>query len=96
MLQNVLSDFYVLSSDHSIYAWFFLSDGWKSRDFECQAEMNGIRVLSADRFVIGDHRPPNCVRLALTGPPDLLTYKRGLDVLASVLKKEGGVINHIW
>ena len=96
LLRDTLGDFTVTCSDQAIYAWLFLPSPWNSRDFEQEAEKNGVRVLSADRFVVGMHPAPNCVRLAFTGPSEIATLKKGLDILASILKKEGGVISPIW
>lgn len=96
LLQDTLGDFTVTCSDQTIYAWLFLPSPWSSRDFEQEAEKNGVRVLSADRFVVGMHPAPNCVRLAFTGPSEISTLKKGLDILVSILKKEGGIISPIW
>lgn len=96
LLRDTLAEFEVTSSEQSIYAWLHLPDTWPSRDFEQEAEKNGVRVLSADRFVVGAHKAPNCVRLAFTGPPDIASLKKGLDILVGILKKEGGVITPIW
>ncbi len=96
LIRNTLSDFTVTCSEQSIYAWLFLPDAWQARDFEQQAEKNGVRVFSADKFVVGSLPAPNCVRIAVTGPPDIPSLKRGLDILVSILKKEGGIITPIW
>ena len=96
VVQNALAEFSITCSAESNYAWLFLPDSWQSKEFERQAEKNGVRVFSADRFVVGPFTPPNCVRLSLTGPKDIPTLKRGLDVLSGLLKKEGDLITPIW
>lgn len=96
LIRDTLSGFDVTCSEHSIYAWLFMPDSWQARDFEQQAEKNGVRVFSADKFVVGSFPAPNCVRLAVTGPADTPSMKKGLDILVSILKKEGGVITPIW
>lgn len=96
LLRDVLADYEVTSSEQAIYAWLFLPESWNSKDFEQEAEQNGVRVLSASRFVAGDHTAPNCVRLAFTGPPDLPSLKQGLATLVSIMQKEGSVVTPIW
>lgn len=96
ILRDTLTGFDLASSGQNIYAWLFLPDSWPSRDFEQQAEKNGVRVFSADKFAVGGRSAPNCVRLAVTGPLDIASFKKGLDILVSILKREGGVITPIW
>ncbi len=96
LIRDTLNGFTVSCSEQSIYAWLHLPCSWSARDFEQQAEKNGVRVFAADRFTVGSEPAPNCVRLAVTGPADIPTLKKGLDILVSILKKEGGVITPIW
>ena len=96
VLHEILAGFTVASSPDSIHAWLHLPDNWKARDFERQAEKNGVRVFSADRFMVGTFPPPNCIRLSLTGPSDMHAFKKGLGILAGMLKKEDGIITPIW
>lgn len=96
IVRDALSDFSVVCSEDNAYAWLFLPDSWQSKEFERQAEKNGVRIFAADRFTVGPFEPPNCVRLALTGAKDPVTLKRGLDILVSLLKKEGDLITPIW
>ena len=96
VVRDTLADFSTVCFEDNAYAWLFLPDSWQPKEFERQAEKNGVRVFAADRFVVGSFTPPNCVRLALTGAKDALTLKRGLDILVSLLKKEGELITPIW
>ena len=97
LLKSAFADFDLTCSEQSIYAWLTLPGFWRSRDFEQQAEKHGVRVFSADRFIIGNHVAPNCVRLAFTGPSDIQVLKRGLNILAGLLhRKEEGSIAPIW
>ena len=96
MFHDILGESVVSCSPDSIYAWLRLPDGWEARDFEYQAGKNGVRVFSADRFMVGAFQPPNCVRLSVTGPADAIALKRGLNILAAMLKKEGGIVPPIW
>lgn len=96
LVRDTLAGFDVSCSEQSIYAWIRLPDSWNSRDFEYLAERSGVRVLAADKLAVAGAAAPNAVRLAITGPPDMVSLKRGLGILASLLKREGGIINPIW
>jgi Transcriptional regulators containing a DNA-binding HTH domain and an aminotransferase domain (MocR family) and their eukaryotic orthologs len=96
IVRETLADFSITCSEDSNYAWLFLPDSWQSKEFERQAEKNGVRVFSADRFIVGPFTPPNCVRLSPSGPKDIPSLKRGLDILRYLLKKEGDIITPIW
>lgn len=96
ILRDALADFDLTCSEQSLYAWIWLPDSWNSRDFEYMAEISGVRVLSAHRFAVPEESAPNCVRLAVAGPPDIPTLKNGLDILVGLLKREGDIATPIW
>lgn len=97
VLRDTLADFNVTSNEHSIYAWLSLPEAWSAREFAHRAEKNGVRVVEAAEFLAdGKNEAPNCVRLAITGPQDIATFKRGLDILVSILRQEGGIITPLW
>ena len=96
VFRDVLAPYSLTCSEDSIYAWLFLPESQDARDFERQAEKNGVRILSADRFIVGSFSAPNCVRLSVTGPKDIPSLKRGLDILAGMLKSDSSLITPIW
>lgn len=96
VVRDTLAGFTFTCSSECIYAWLFLPDTWQAKEFERQAEINGVKIYAAERFLLGPHKAPNCVRLSLTGPRDIPALKRGLDVLVALLKKEGYLITPIW
>lgn len=97
VLRETLADFDVSCSPQSIYAWLTLPEDWQARDFAHQAEKNGARVAAAADFLADSvHQAPNCVRLAVTSAPDIATFKRGLDILAALLRQERGVMTPLW
>lgn len=96
LVRETLAGFDVSCSEQSMYAWIWLPNSWNSRDFEHLAERSGVRVLAADKLTVTGAVAPNAIRLAVTGPPDMASLKRGLGILISLLKREGGIVNHIW
>lgn len=96
VLRDVLGGFAVTWSEDSLYAWLHLPPAWKASDFERQAEKNGVKVFSVDRFMTGAFASPNCIRLAITGPSGILSLRKGLGILACMLESEGGPIPPLW
>lgn len=96
LVRDTLAEFDVSCAEQSIYAWIQLPNSWNSRDFEYLAERSGVRVLTAEKLAVAGTVAPNAIRLAVTGPPDMASLKRGLGILASLLRREGGIITPIW
>lgn len=96
LVRDTLAEFDVAHSEQSLFAWLRLPASWDSRDFEYLAGKSGVRVLAADKLAVPGAPVSHYIRLALTGPKDLATLKKGLDILVSLLKREGGVINPLW
>ncbi len=69
----------------SMAVWFQLPDGWNCVDFEREAAENGLQVYTAKKFAVGSTVPPNCIRIALSGPEDTLAFEKALDVLEQTL-----------
>lgn len=96
VVKAALAGFTFTCSPECIYVWLFLPDTWQAKEFEHQAEVNGVKIFAAERFLVGPSNAPNCVRLSLTGPRDIPSLKRGLDILVDLLKKESSLITPIW
>lgn len=96
MFANTLAEFDISCSERFIYAWIRLPKPWHGKDFEHAAERNGVRVFSAERFTVAGSSAPDCVRVALTGPPNIHAFRSGLHILSNLLKREGVVITPIW
>ena len=72
----------------SMHVWLELPHGWTSTAFEQAAQRVGLQVYSSEKFTVGHMPPPNCVRLAISSPQTMQTFRQGLDLLVRVL--EGG------
>jgi DNA-binding transcriptional MocR family regulator len=80
----------------SMFVWVTLPDYWRSVEFERTANVNGVNVISSDKFSVGSIVPPNCVRISLSGPGSMEEFEEGLAILRKILSFEigsaGGVI----
>lgn len=96
VLREMLSDFDVSCSEDAIFAWLHLPESWTSQDFEFLAKKSGVNVFAADRLAVAGTPPLNYIRLSITGPPDMATFKKGLEILAGLLKREGDAVGPLW
>lgn len=80
----------------SMFVWVKLPDYWRSSEFERTANVNGVNVISSDKFSVGSIVPPNCMRISLSGPGSMEEFEEGLAILLKILSFEigsaGGVI----
>ena len=70
----------------SMHVWLELPPGWTSIAFEQAAQRVGLQVYSSEKFTVGHMPPPNCVRLAISSPHTMQTFRQGLDLLVGVLE----------
>lgn len=88
-----LQEYETTSSIYSVFAWLKLPEYWTGSGFEHAAEKSGVRVFAAEKFAVGPAAAPNYIRLVTTTPPDFSTFKKGIDILLTVLKRESGYVN---
>lgn len=85
--EKMLKGFAYSASENSMFVWLELPHGWTSANFEHEAFLNGVRVISAFKFYVGNGLPPNAVRISLgwvSSDEDLI---RGLSILVRILNK---------
>lgn len=66
------------SSDQSMLIWLKLPPHWRAKQLVREASKLNIRLFSSDKFAVGSARPPEAVRISLTGVEDMQTLKRAL------------------
>ncbi len=92
LCREKLKGYSISCSAFSMFAWLALPDYWTCTSFEYAAEKSGLSVYAAEKFAVGPAPVPNCIRLVLTGPPDIPTFKKGLDILLKVLRRESNYV----
>ncbi|MEF2229334.1 MAG: PLP-dependent aminotransferase family protein [Pseudodesulfovibrio sp.] len=70
----------------SFFLWLDLPEPWTGQAFEARARQMGVNVFGAQRFAVGETPPPRAARIALSGETDLERFRRGLAVLAAILR----------
>ncbi|WP_419786056.1 PLP-dependent aminotransferase family protein [Pseudodesulfovibrio sp.] len=69
----------------SYYLWLDLPAPWTGQAFETRARQHGVNTFGAQKFAVGETKPPNAARISLTGENDLANFKLGLHILADIL-----------
>lgn len=67
------------------YVWLNLPEPWTGAEFEERARQARLNVFGAERFAVGNTRPPRAVRLSLTGPATPAELGQGLSLVREIL-----------
>ncbi|MFJ7951884.1 PLP-dependent aminotransferase family protein [Lysinibacillus sp. NPDC096418] len=89
LVDYYLSDYLVLGDAECIFRWLLLPDKFTGMQFEMLASKAGVQVYAAERFVVGNAKPVNAVRLAVTAPESSVELEQGLKVLKDLLESDG-------
>ncbi|WP_071675385.1 aminotransferase-like domain-containing protein [Nioella nitratireducens] len=67
------------------YVWLKLPRGWRSSTFAAACEARGVRIKSADEFVLEDGLAPSAVRIACNSTASEPQYEAALAAMAQLL-----------
>ena len=90
LVNHYLSDYSVLGDAECIFRWLILPDKFTGMQFELLASKAGVQVYAAERFAVGNAKPVNAVRLAVTAPESSAELEQGLKILKDLLESDGG------
>lgn len=89
LVDHYLSDYEVRGDKECIFRWLQLPEKFTGMQFEMLASKAGVQVYAAERFVVGNTKPVNAVRLAVTAPESSAELEQGLKVLKDLLESDG-------
>lgn len=70
------------------YLWLRLPEPWRGDAFATEARARGVLVTPAEAFAVGREPAPHAVRLCLGAARTHESLRRGLDVVAGLLRAE--------
>lgn len=90
-LRNAIVDRYlggypVLGDAECLFRWLILPDRFTGEAFEAKAYQAGVRVYGADRFVVGNAKAANAVRLAIAAPENTGELEAAMKTLKELLQ----------
>lgn len=76
------------------FAWLTLPPPWTASGFTLEARQQGVLVMPATSFFVGDERPPESLRISL-GCSTRHEVERGLAILEALLRRTAQPLKHI-
>ena len=88
ILDQVLGEFASASHPHSLHAWLTLPEAWRGEAFVSEARLQNVAITPAEPFVVDRSAIPHAIRISLgaAGTPERL--RRGLEVVAELLRRD--------
>lgn len=87
LVNQYLGNYNILGGEACIFRWLILPDKFTGVQFELLAAKAGVQVYAAERFAVGNAKPINAVRLAITAPENQL--EQALIILKDLLESNG-------
>ncbi|MFJ5765708.1 PLP-dependent aminotransferase family protein [Lysinibacillus sp. NPDC093210] len=89
LVNQYLGEYNILGNDECIFRWLILPEKFTGVQFELLASKAGVQVYAAERFAVGNAKPVNAVRLAITAPENSMQLEQALTVLKELLESDG-------
>jgi len=87
LVNQYLGDYNILGEEECMFRWLILPEKFTGVQFELLASKAGVQVYAAERFAVGNVKPINAVRLAITAPENQL--EQALIILKDLLESDG-------
>ncbi len=84
---NVLGSWDIRWRPFVPFIWLKLPQGWRGSTFVRACDAEGIRIKSADEYVLADERAPNAVRIALAPEVSEADLQAALETMSEMLSK---------
>ena len=88
LVQKYLEEYNIIGDQNCIFKWFILPEKIDDIEFENIAYQNGVRIYSANKFIVGKEKPINAVRLSTTSTATIEELEKGLIILKELLELE--------
>jgi DNA-binding transcriptional MocR family regulator len=84
---RIMRGYQCMGTSESLFRWLILPSNLDSDFFEQKALLEGVQVYSSTRFAIGNSKPVNAVRLAISAPKDDDELEKALKIIKNLLDK---------
>lgn len=84
----MLGDFRLHHHPHGQHAWLELPEPWRAPIFIAEARLDKVAVTPAEPFVAGPAPAPHAIRVSVGAVRSVDELRRGLLVLADLLRRE--------
>lgn len=89
IVDRYLSGYQVRGKSECLFRWLILPEGLTGECFEEKAYHSGVRVYGAERFVVGNAKSTNAVRLAIAVPESIAELEAAVKTIREILDNIG-------
>ena len=86
LLYELLDNDRITYCDGNMFAWISLPSHWTPKNITKACANLGVTIMPADKFVVGSQAPLSHIRISLSAANTTLTFKKGLSILAELIK----------
>ncbi len=86
IVDHYLRNYKVLGEPECNFRWLLLPERYTGESFEGKAYQSGVKLYSAERFVVGNAKPANAVRLAIAAPESLHKLEEAMKIIKALLE----------
>lgn len=86
IVDRYLSGYKLLGQPECNFRWLLLPERYTGEAFERKAYHEGVRVYGAERFVVGNVKPANAVRLAIAAPESISKLEEAMKIIRGILE----------
>lgn len=87
LLYKLIDPNYITYSKGSMFAWIRLPNYWTPKSITKACAELGVTIMPAEKFVVGSLAPLSHIRISLSAANTLLSFKKGLTILADLINK---------
>lgn len=88
ILYELLDNDRITYCEGNMFAWISLPNYWTPKALTVECSKLGVTIMPADKFVVGSQAPLSHIRISLSAADTSLTFRKGLKVLADLIKQE--------
>jgi len=95
IVRNILEDYEIIAAENSQFAWLRLPKAFSAITFENTALLNSVKVISAEKFNVGQTLIPNAVRLSVANVTTDEELIKGLKIIVKILENPSMTMSSI-
>lgn len=88
IVNHYLNSYEILGDEYCPFRWINLPESFTGKSFEICAKKEGVQVYSGERFLIGNSKLHNFVRISVTAAKNPEEFEKGIRILKRLLVSE--------
>jgi len=88
IVNRYLREYEVAGEDYCNFRWIVLPEAFTGKSFEICAKAEGVQLYSGERFLVGNSKTRNAVRISVTAARSPSEFEEGIKRLKRLLESE--------